>query len=107
MIINQYDIILVNLEPTLGSEIKKTRPCVVISPDEMNHYLRTIVIAPITSTLKQYPTRIELVNNYVKGMIAIDQIRTIDKQRILKIIGALYIDTIEQIKKTIEEAFVK
>lgn len=87
MKINQYDIVLVNLEPTLGSEINKTRPCVVVSPDEMNHYLKTIVIVPITSTLKKYPTRISISNQNIKGMAAIDQIRTIDKLRIAKIIG--------------------
>ena len=81
MKINQYEIVLVNLEPTLGSEISKTRPCVVISPDEMNHFLKTIVIAPITSTLKKYPTRINIISDKIKGMVAIDQIRTIDKQR--------------------------
>ena len=107
MKINQYEIVLVNLEPTLGSRISKTRPCVVISPDEMNHFLKTIVIAPITSTLKQYPTRINIIKEKVKGMVAIDQIRTIDKQRITKILGKLEIVTIDQIKSTIEETYVK
>ena len=107
MIVNQYEIVLVNLESTLGSEIKKTRPCVVISPNEMNHYLRTIVIAPITSTLKKYPTRIGMTYDNVKGMIAIDQIRTIDKQRIIKNIGMLDLDTIKQTKQVIEETYVK
>lgn len=107
MKINQYEIILVNLDPTLGSEISKTRPCVVISPDEMNHYLNTIVVIPITSTPKKYPTRISISNHNVKGMAAIDQIRTIDKRRIVKIIGSLKIETIEKIKKTIEETYVK
>ena len=107
MIVNQYEIILVNLEPTLGSEIKKTRPCVVISPNEMNHYLRKILIAPITSTLKKYPTRIGMTHDNVKGMIAIDQIRTIDKQRIVKNIGNLDPETIKQTKQVIEETYVK
>lgn len=107
MRINQYEIVLVNLEPTLGSEINKTRPCVVISPDEMNHYLRTIVIAPITSTLKKYPTRISVTTEKVKGMVAIDQIRTIDKLRITKVVGSLEVHTIQQIKSTIEETYVK
>ncbi len=105
--INQYEIVLVNLEPTLGSEINKTRPCLVISPDEMNHYLNTIVIIPITSTLKKYPTRIRISNHNVKGMAAVDQIRTIDKLRIVKIIGSIEIETIEKIKKTIDETYVK
>jgi mRNA interferase MazF len=107
MNINQYEIVLVNLEPTLGSEISKTRPCVVVSPDEMNHYLRTIVIVPITSSLKNYPTRISISDKNVKGMAAVDQIRTIDKLRIVKIIGTLEIDTIEKLKRTIDETYVK
>jgi mRNA interferase MazF len=107
MIINQYEIVLVNLEPTLGSEISKTRPCVVVSPDEMNHYLRTIVIVPIKSSLKNYPTRISISDKNVKGMAAVDQIRTIDKLRIVKIIGTLEIDTIEKLKRTIDETYVK
>ncbi|HMS67943.1 MAG: type II toxin-antitoxin system PemK/MazF family toxin [Saprospiraceae bacterium] len=107
MKINQYEIVLVNLEPTLGSEINKTRPCVVISPDEMNHYLKTIVIVPITSTLKEYPTRISISTQSVIGMAAVDQIRTIDKLRIIKVIGNLDNDTIQQLKKTIDETFVK
>lgn len=107
MRINQYEIVLVNLEPTIGSEINKTRPCLVISPDEMNHFLRTIVIAPITSNLKRYPTRIRVVNESVKGMVAIDQIRTIDKLSIIKIIGNLESEKIDLVKKTIEETYVK
>ena len=99
MNINQYEIVLVNLEPTLGSEVSKTRPCVVVSPNEMNHYLRTIVIVPITSTLKNYPTRISISNKKnIKGMAAVDQIRTIDKLRIVKIIGTIDIDTVEKLK---------
>ena len=80
MEINQYRVVLVNLDPTIGSEIKKTRPCVIISPDEMNRYLRTIVIAPLTTNLKKYPTRVLVEHNNKKGMIAIDQIRTVDKK---------------------------
>ena len=73
----------------------------------MNHYLRTIVIAPITSTLKKYPTRIRIEHEEEKGKVAIDQIRTKDKQRIMRIIGNLKINDIEQIKRTIEETYVK
>ena len=104
---SQYEIVLVNLEPTLGSEISKTIPCVVVSPDEMNHYLNKIVIIPITSTLKKYPTRISISNHNVTGMAAVDQIRTIDKRRIVKIIGSVEIEKIEKIKKTIDETYVK
>ncbi len=88
-LINQYEIVLVNLDPTIGSEIKKTRPCVVISPNEMNKFLNTIVIAPITSTSKSYPTRIEISGKHTKGWVVIDQIRTVDRKRITKILGKL------------------
>ena len=85
MELKQYSIVLVNLDPTVGSEIKKTRPCVVISPDEMNKYLNTIVLAPITTNLKKYPSRVSVNHNGRNGMIAIDQIRTVDKSRIIRI----------------------
>lgn len=107
MKINQYEIVLVNLEPTLGSEINKTRPCVVISPDEMNHFLNNIVIVPITSTLKKYPTRVRISHQEINGMAAVDQLRTIDKLRIIKIIGRLEMDTIKKLKSIIHETYVK
>jgi len=70
--INQYDIVLVNLDPTIGSEMKKTRPCVVLSPNEMNKYLQTIVIAPMTSSSKAYPTRVEVKHKGIKGWVVLD-----------------------------------
>jgi len=100
----QYQIVLVNLDPTVGSEIKK-RPCVVISPDEMNKYLRTIVIAPIT-TSKKYPTRVEIKHNNKTGWIALDQIRTVDKQRILKELGRLTKPEIKEVKSSLMETYV-
>lgn len=106
MDLNQYDIVLVNLDPTIGSEIKKTRPCVIISPKEMNKYLRTIVVAPMTTNTKEYPTRIPVKPNGKKGMIAIDQIRTIDKQRIVKIFDSLSNSEIKKCKEMLKETFV-
>ena len=103
---NQYEVVLVNLDPTIGSEIKKTRPCVVISPNEMNKYLNTIVIAPMTSSSKSYPTRIEVNSNNRKGWVVIDQIRTIDKERITKKIGKLTDSEIFKIKNVIKETYV-
>lgn len=107
MKINQYEIVLVNPEPTLGSEINKTRPCVVISPDEMNHFLNTIVIVSITSTLKKYPTRVRISHQEINGMVAVDQIRTIDTSRIIKIIGRLEMETVNKLKNIIHETYVK
>jgi mRNA interferase MazF len=103
---NQYQIVLVNLDPTMGSEIKKTRPCVIISPDEMNRHLRTLIIAPITSQSKNYPTRIKVKTGEKNGWVVIDQIRTVDKQRIIKILDRLTAKEIEKIKLTIRETFV-
>jgi mRNA interferase MazF len=104
--IRQYQIALVNLDPTIGSEMKKTRPCVVISPDEMNKYLQTVIIAPVTSTSKSYPTRIEIKRTKAKGWIVLDQIRTIDRQRIIKVIDQLTEKEIERLKAVLKETFV-
>jgi len=106
MEIKQYNIVLVNLEPTIGSEIKKTRHCVVISPDEMNKYLQTIIIAPMTSQSKNYPTRIEVKHQNKKGWIVVDQIRTIDKQRIIKKLDILSEKEILHLKNVLKETFV-
>ncbi len=106
MDLKQYQIILVNLDPTIGSEMKKTRPCVIISPDEMNNYIETIVVAPMTSSSKNYPTRVEIKHNKTKGWVVIDQIRTIDKKRVIKIFGFLSDKEITNVKSTIKETFV-
>jgi mRNA interferase MazF len=106
MELEQYSIILVNLDPTIGSEIKKTRPCVVLSPNEINKFLSTIVVAPMTTNLKNYPTRIEVKHNGKKGMIAIDQIWTIDKSRILKTFDRLSKSEIQKCKDILRETFV-
>ena len=106
MDLRQYQIVLVNLDPTIGSEIKKTRPCVIISPNEMNKYLRLIIVAPMTTNSKKYPTRIEVKHDRKIGWIVIDQIRTIDKQRIIKILGRLSRPEIKEIKSVIKETFV-
>jgi len=84
---------LVNLDPTIGSEINKTRPCVIISPDEMNKYLQTIVIAPVTNTSKNYPSRIALSNLKITGWIVLDQVRTMVRKRIIKPLDNLVEDT--------------
>lgn len=106
MEIKQYQIILVNLEPTIGSEIKKTRPCVVISPNEMNKYLRTIVVAPMTTSSKNYPTRVQIKHDNKMGWIVLDQIRTIDKQRIIKGLGKLSIPEIKEVKSILKETYI-
>lgn len=102
----QYDIVLVNLDPTIGSEMKKTRPCVILSPDEMNRHLQTIVVAPMTGHSKPYPTRVEVKHKLTKGWIAIDQIRTIDRRRIVKRFESLSEKEIEHVKNVLRETFV-
>lgn len=106
MEVKQYQIVIVNLDPTVGSEIRKTRPCLVISPNEMNKYLRTITIAPITSKSKDYITRVKFELDGNVNWIALDQIRTIDMTRIIKVIGGLEIKEIKKVKSIIKETFV-
>lgn len=106
MELRQYQIIIVNLDPTIGSEIRKTRPCLVISPDEMNKYLRTVTVAPLTSSSKDYPTRIRFTLEGNTNWISIDQLRTIDKSRVIKILGTLEAREIKKVKAVIKETFV-
>jgi len=106
MQISQYDMVLVNLDPTVGSEIRKTRPCIVISPDEINYNLNTIVIAPMTSKSRNYPTRVKVLHNKTEGFVVIDQIRTIDKRRIVKRFDTLHPAEIKIVKAIIKETFV-
>jgi mRNA interferase MazF len=105
MIYKQFDIVLVNLDPTVGSEIKKTRPCLVVSPNEMNLNIQTIIIAPITNTSKNYPTRIHIEKQLTSGWIILDQIRTIDKQRVVKHIELLNSKTIKFVKRCLVDIF--
>lgn len=85
----RFDILLVSLDPSQGSEIKKTRPCVVISPDEMNRHIKTLIVAPMTSTIKDYPTHVPVTFKGKEGRIVLSQIRTIDKTRVIKKLGIL------------------
>jgi mRNA interferase MazF len=89
MVVKRFDVYLVNLDPTIGSEIQKTRPCLVISPDEMNRNIRTVIIAPMTSAQKEYPTRVSCTFQKKKGQIVLDQLRTIDKTRLIKKLGTI------------------
>ena len=106
MEISQFQIALVNLNPTIGSEIKKTRPCVIVSPDEMNRHLKTVIIAPMTTTSKPYPTRVLIKRQQKKGWAVLDQIRTVDRSRIVRTYGHLTDKEIFQIKKIMKEMFV-
>lgn len=106
MVINQYEIYLINLDPTVGFEIQKSRPCIVISPNEMNQFIGTVMIAPMTTASKNYPTRVELTFQGKKGSIVLDQIRTVDKSRLVQKLGSADSKTIQKIKKVIKEMLV-
>jgi mRNA interferase MazF len=103
MVIKQYAVHWINLDPTMGGEVNKTRPCVIISPDEMNKYLRTVIIAPLTHTLKIYPSRVLCDINGDKGSVMLDQIRTVDKARIGNPLGKLKVAEIIEIKSVINQ----
>jgi len=106
MVVNQYAVVLVNLDPTTGSEIRKTRPCVVISPIELNRNLNTVVIAPMTTNLRDYPTRVSVRFEGKEGRIAVDQLRTIDTRRIVKKLGAISRDEVTHLKQVIRQTYV-
>ena len=106
MVIHQYEVYLINLDPTIGSEIKKSRPCIIISPDEMNKFIGTVIIAPMTTKSKSYPTRVDLTFQGKKGFIVLDQIRTVDKSRLIKKLGSTDVKTIQKIKNIIQEMLV-
>ncbi|MFH0894529.1 MAG: type II toxin-antitoxin system PemK/MazF family toxin [Pseudomonadota bacterium] len=89
MVANRFDVYLTNLDPAVGSEIQKTRPCLIISPDEMNKHIRTVIIAPMTTAGKDYPTRVTCTFKKKKGQIVLDQIRTTDKARLVKKLGTI------------------
>ena len=101
----RFDVYYVNLDPTMGSEIKKTRPCVIISPDEMNRHIRTVIIAPLTKVIRNYPTRITCTIEGKKGQIVLDQIRTIDKSRLIRKIDTLSKTTQKKVLSVLLEMF--
>lgn len=103
--VERFDVFLITLDPTKGSEIKKTRPCLVISPNEMNHHIRTVIIAPMTSTVKNYPTRVTTIFNKKRGQIVLDQIRTVDKERLIKKLGTISSTARDKILKVLQEMF--
>jgi len=106
MVIRQYEVYQVFLDPTRGHEIKKTRPCVVISPDEMNQYISTVIIAPMTTKTHSYPTRVSVKFKNKDGWVVLDQLRTIDKGRLRKKLGSIGDKTIQQLKEVLQEMLV-
>ena len=107
VVVKRFDIFLVNLDPTVGSEIQKTRPCVVISPNEMNRHIATVIIAPMTTKGKQYPTRIACQFQGKNGQIVLDQIRTVDKNRLVKKLGRISQDEQKKLLGILAEMFAE
>lgn len=103
--ISRFEIFLVSLDPTKGSEIKKTRPCVVISPDEINWNIKTVIVAPMTTKSKDYPTRIPITFKGKSGHVVADQIRTVDKTRLLKLVGKLTEPQAKQLLTVLQNMF--
>ena len=105
--VKRFEVYLIALDPTIGSEIQKTRPCAVVSPDEMNRHIQTVIVAPMTTKGKKYPTRIECKFKGKQGQIVLDQIRTIDKTRLVKKLGELSEETQEEALLVLAEMFAK
>lgn len=107
MVVKRFDVYLINLDPTTGSEIQKTRPCVVISPDEMNRHIATVIVAPMTSKGKAYPTRVPLKFQGKDGSVVLDQIRTVDKVRLIRRLGRLSKQTQSGVLTVLAEMFAE
>ena|SRR3990172_7569695 len=107
MVVKRFDIYLVNLDPTVGSEIQKTRPCLVISPNEMNRYIATVIVAPMTTQGRDYPTRVACEFQGRDGQIVLDQIRTVDKVRLVRRLGRIDTATQKEILSSLAEMFAE
>lgn len=107
LVISRFDVYLISLDPAQGHEIRKTRPCVIISPDDMNHHISTIIVAPMTTKGRDYPTRIPLTFQRKKGQIVLDQIRTVDKIRFVKRLGKLDKNTAARVLAVLQEMFAE
>lgn len=103
--VQRFEVWLVNLDPTQGSEINKTRPCVVLSPDEMNRYLRTVTIAALTSTRRDYPSRVDCSFQGKDGQVALDHLRSVDKTRLVRCLGVLPTSTAQEVCDRLQELF--
>ncbi|MBI3653314.1 MAG: type II toxin-antitoxin system PemK/MazF family toxin [Acidobacteria bacterium] len=105
MVVKRFDVYLINLDPTIGSEIKKTRPCLIISPDEMNRYINTVIVAPMTTKGRTYPTRVDCRFQGKSGQIVLDQIRTVDKARLVQRLGKVDAQTQTKVSSVLGEMF--
>ncbi len=105
VVISRFDVYLVNLDPTIGHGVRKTRPCLIVSPDEMNQYIGTVIMAPMSTKGRDYPTRVNLTFQGKKGQIVLDQIRTIDKIRLIKRLGKIDKKPAQKVLEILGEMF--
>lgn len=105
MVMERFGVYLVSLDPTVGTEMRKTRPCVVISPDELNQSLLTVIVAPLTTTIRRFPFRVNSRFSGKEGQIALDQMRAVDKRRLVKRLGKLDRHVAKQVIRTLREMF--
>lgn len=105
MVVSRFDVYLTNLDPTVGSEIQKTRPCLIISPDEMNRHIRAVIVAPMTTAGRPYPTRVACKFKDKEGQIVLDQLRTIDKIRLVKKLGVIDPETQLEVVAVLQRLF--
>ncbi|MEM9271753.1 MAG: type II toxin-antitoxin system PemK/MazF family toxin [Cyanobacteria bacterium P01_F01_bin.143] len=103
--VKRGEVYLINLDPTIGSEIKKTRPCVIVSPDEMNKYIRTVIIAPMTTKIRAYKSRVAVEFQDKQGQVMLDQLRTVDKKRLLKKLGNVSTKDMKKVLSLLQEMF--
>ncbi len=103
--VRRFDVFLVSLDPTVGAKLRKTRPCVVISPDEMNRHIGTVIVAPLTSKGNDYPSRVRLTFQGKRGQVVLDQVRTVDKSRLAKRLGTLTETTAKAVSQRLVELF--
>jgi mRNA interferase MazF len=107
MVIKRFEVYLVNLDPTVGSEIKKTRPCVIVSPDEMNRHIATVIVAPMTTKGRPYPTRVSCEFEDKASQVVLDQLRTVDKKRLVKRLGEIDSETQRKVLAILVEMFAE
>ena len=107
MVTNRFDVFLISLDPTRGSEIRKTRPCLIISPDEMNDHIRTVIVAPMTSKGRPYPSRVSCTFQDKRGQVVLDQIRTVDKTRLVRRLGTISTDIQGKVLDALQEMFTQ
>ena len=107
MVVKRFDVYLINLDPTVGHEIKKTRPCLVVSPDEMNRHIATVIVAPMTTRVRAYPSRVKCRFEGKNGHIVLDQLRTVDQTRLVKRLGRIDGVTQNEVLKVLVKIFSK